>query len=32
MTLEAADDKFDAILKEAIKTIAKVEPDCQVIL
>ena len=32
MTLEAADDKFDAILKEAIKTIAKVEPDCQVII
>ena len=32
MTLEAADDKFDAILKKAIKTIAKVEPDCQVIL
>ena len=32
MTLEAADDKFDAILKEAVKTIKKVEPDCTVIL
>ncbi|MCQ2505461.1 MAG: cation transporter [Saccharofermentans sp.] len=32
LTLEAADDKFDAILKEAIKAIKKVEPDCTVIL
>lgn len=32
MTLEAADDKFDAVLKEAIKTIKKVEPDCTVVL
>lgn len=32
MTLEADDDKFDAILKEAIKTIKKVEPDCTVIV
>ncbi len=32
LTLEAADDKFDAILKEAIKTIKKVEPDCTVII
>lgn len=30
MTLEAADDKFDAVLKEAIKVLAKVEPDCEV--
>ncbi len=32
MTLEADDDKFDAILKEAIKAIKKVEPDCTVIV
>lgn len=32
MTLEADDDKFDDILKQAIKTIKKVEPDCEVIL
>ena len=32
MTLETADDKFDSILKEAVKTIKKVEPDCTVIL
>ena len=32
MTLDADDDKFDAILKEAVKAIKKVEPDCTVIL
>ena len=32
MTLEAADDVFDAVLKKAVKTIKKVEPDCRVIL
>jgi len=32
MTLEAADDKFDAVLKEAVKVLAKVEPDCEVIV
>lgn len=32
MTLEAEDDKFDSILKEAVKTIKKVEPDCTVVL
>ncbi|MBR6880837.1 MAG: cation transporter [Clostridiales bacterium] len=32
MTLEAADDIFDAVLKKAVKTIKKVEPDCRVIL
>ncbi|MBO4242193.1 MAG: cation transporter [Clostridiales bacterium] len=32
MTLEAADEKFDDILKQAVKTIKKVEPDCTVIL
>ena len=32
MTLEAADDKFDAVLKEALKVLKKVEPDCEVII
>ncbi len=32
MTLDADDDKFDAILKEAVKAIKKVEPDCTVVL
>lgn len=31
MTLEAEDDSFEAILAEACKVIAKVEPDCEVI-
>ena len=31
MTLEAEDDSFEAILDEACKVIAKVEPDCEVI-
>jgi len=32
MTLEAADEKFDDILKKAVDTIKKVEPDCTVVL
>jgi copper chaperone CopZ len=32
LTLEAEDDKFDEVLKAAVKCIAKVEPDCRVIL
>ena len=32
MTLEADDDKFDKVLKQAIKEIAKVEPDCTVVV
>ena len=32
MTLKAAEERFDEILKEAVKCIAKVEPDCSVIL
>ncbi|MBR5094810.1 MAG: cation transporter [Oscillospiraceae bacterium] len=32
LTLEADDDSFDAVLQAAIKCIAKVEPDCRVIL
>ncbi|MCR5593182.1 MAG: heavy-metal-associated domain-containing protein [Saccharofermentans sp.] len=32
MTLEADDANFDAILKQAVDTIKKVEPDCVVVL
>ena len=32
MTIEAADDRFYQILKDVLKTIKKVEPDCRVIL
>lgn len=30
MTLTAADDQFDGVVKAAVKTIRKVEPDCRV--
>ena len=32
MKLEAEDDVFDDVLKAAVKEIAKVEPDCTVVL
>ena len=32
LTLEADDDRFDAILKDVIKTCKKIEPDCTVIV
>ena len=32
MILEAEDAVFDSVLKEAEKTIAKVEPDCRIIM
>ena len=32
MILDAEDDKFDEVLQEAVKCIAKVEPDCKVVL
>lgn len=28
MTVEADDDRFDAIMKQVVKTCKKVEPDC----
>jgi len=31
MTLDADDDRFDQVLDEACRVIAKVEPDCEVI-
>ena len=30
MTLEAADDAFDAVLEKAIKAAGRVEPDCRI--
>ena len=32
MTIEAEDDRFDEVVKAAVKCIAKVEPDYRVIL
>ena len=32
MTIEADDERFDEVMKAAVKCIAKVEPDCRVIL
>ncbi len=32
LTLEAEDERFDQVLRDALKCIAKVEPDCRVIL
>ena len=32
LTLEAEDEKFDEILKQAAKRVKKVEPDCRIVL
>lgn len=32
MTIEAADEQFDEIVKKAVDCIKKVEPDCTVVL
>ena len=32
MTIEADDDRFDAIVKEAVRRCRRVEPDCEIIL
>lgn len=32
MTLEADDDRFDAIVKEAVKLCRRIEPDCRIIV
>lgn len=32
MMIEADDDVFDQVVEEAVRVIAKVEPDCQVVL
>ena len=32
LTVEADDDKFDEIIKEAAKIIKKIEPDCRIVM
>lgn len=32
MTVEGDDARFDAIMKEVVKTCKKVEPDCEIVL
>ena len=32
LTIEADDERFDEVVKAAVKCVAKVEPDCRVIL
>lgn len=32
MTIEAEDERFDEVVKAAVKCVARVEPDCRVIL
>ncbi len=31
LTIDAEDDRFDAVVKEAVKCIRRVEPDCEVV-
>ncbi len=31
MTVDAVDEKFDAIMDEVVKVCAKVEPDCRIL-
>ena len=31
MTIDAVDEKFDAIMKEVVAVCAKVEPDCKIL-
>ena len=32
LTIDADDDRFDEILKEAVKVCRKIEPDCTIVL
>lgn len=32
MTLDAADDRFDEIVKQAAKVCKKIEPDCTIVV
>ena len=32
LTIEAEDDKFDDVVKQAVKACKKVEPDCEVVV
>lgn len=30
LTLSAPDDRFDAVMKQVVKTCRKIEPDCEI--
>ena len=32
LTIDAADDRFDAIMQEVVKACRKVEPDCTILV
>ena len=32
MTVDAEDDKFDAIMEEVVRVCARVEPDCKILM
>ena len=32
MTVDAEDDKFDAIMEEVVRVCEKVEPDCKILM
>lgn len=32
MTLDAEDERFDAIVQEVVKVCKKVEPDCEIVI
>lgn len=32
LTIDAEDERFDAIMQEAVKVCAKVEPDCKILM
>ena len=32
LTLDAEDDKFDEILRQAVKICRKIEPDCEIVI
>ena len=32
LTIQADDDRFDAVVQEAVKACKKVEPDCEIVL
>ncbi len=32
LTIEAEDDKFDDVVKQAVKASKKVEPDCEIVV
>lgn len=32
LTIEAVDDRFDAIMRDVVKCIRRVEPDCELVL